>query len=254
MPGFSQIAWLFVMSLFLYGCGGTSRAPVDVLGGTKSKAPTVTNASKKVFKKPAKYVVKSGDTLYAIAWRYGLDYRKLAAWNHIPHPYVIQPGQPLNLKAARSRNITKKQPSSTQKKRTIKQPKKQLKKVQYKKITRWYWPASGTSRQVNTKAGKLGLEIYGKRGQPIHATAHGKVVYVGSGLLGYGRLIIVEHNDVYLSAYAHNQDVLVKEGQQIKTGQKIARMGDSGTDRVKLHFEIRRDGEPVPPLNLLPKK
>jgi lipoprotein NlpD len=99
-----------------------------------------------------------------------------------------------------------------------------------------------------------GIDIAGNLGQPVFAAASGQVVYSGTGLRGYGKLLIIKHNDTFLSAYAHNNNLLVKEGDMVKAGQKIADMGSSGTDRVKLHFEIRREGTPVDPMKYLPKR
>ena len=117
----------------------------------------------------------------------------------------------------------------------------------------WAWPAKGKVVAQFSEATSLkGIDIAGSAGQPVTASAGGKVVYAGSGLRGYGKLIIIKHNDAYLSAYAHNRDILVKEGQQVSKGQKIAEMGNTDTDQVKLHFEIRRQGKPVDPLRYLP--
>ena len=117
----------------------------------------------------------------------------------------------------------------------------------------WIWPAKGKIVNGFSEATSLkGIDIAGSAGQPITASAAGKVVYAGSGLRGYGKLIIIKHNDIYLSAYAHNRDILVKEGQQVGKGQKIAEMGNTDADQVKLHFEIRRQGKPVDPLRYLP--
>ena len=117
----------------------------------------------------------------------------------------------------------------------------------------WAWPAKGKVVTQFSEATSLkGIDIAGSAGQPVTASAGGKVVYAGSGLRGYGKLIIIKHNDAYLSAYAHNRDILVKEGQQVVKGQKIAEMGNTDSDQVKLHFEIRRQGKPVDPLRYLP--
>jgi lipoprotein NlpD len=117
----------------------------------------------------------------------------------------------------------------------------------------WMWPAQGKIISTFSETANLkGIDIAGKSGQPVVASASGKVVYAGSGLRGYGKLIIVKHNSTFLSAYAHNKEIAVKEGQQVARGQKIAEMGDSDADQVKLHFEIRRLGKPVDPTKFLP--
>ena len=118
----------------------------------------------------------------------------------------------------------------------------------------WIWPASGKTVGTYGESGNKGVDIAGKTGDPVLAAADGKVVYSGTGLRGYGKLVILKHNATYLSAYAHNQTILVKEGQSVTKGQKIAEMGNSDTDQVKLHFEVRRQGKPVDPLKYLPPR
>ncbi len=121
-------------------------------------------------------------------------------------------------------------------------------------VDNWLWPAEGTLAGRFGAAGGKGIDIVGTRNSPVKAVASGKVVYSGSGLRGYGQLLIVKHSGEFLSAYAHNETILVKEGDTVTAGQKIARMGDTDTDRVKLHFEIRRYGKPLDPLNYLPER
>ena len=118
----------------------------------------------------------------------------------------------------------------------------------------WIWPASGKMIGTFSEAGSKGVDIAGKAGDPVIATGDGKVVYSGTGLRGYGKLVIIKHNGTYLSAYAHNQNILVKEGQNVSKGQKIAEMGNTDADQVKLHFEVRRQGKPVDPLKYLPQR
>lgn len=118
----------------------------------------------------------------------------------------------------------------------------------------WIWPANGKTIGTFSEAGSKGVDIAGKAGDPIIASGDGKVVYSGTGLRGYGKLVIIKHNNTYLSAYAHNQNILVKEGQSVTKGQKIAEMGNTDADQVKLHFEVRRQGKPVDPLKYLPPR
>jgi len=118
----------------------------------------------------------------------------------------------------------------------------------------WSWPTDGKLLNRYSESDSKGVDIAGTRGDPVRAAADGRVVYQGSGLRGYGQLIIVKHSDEFLSAYAHNDRIHVKEGESVKRGQKIADLGSTGTDRAKLHFEIRRHGAPVDPLNYLPKR
>lgn len=116
------------------------------------------------------------------------------------------------------------------------------------------WPASGAIGGTFEEGRSKGLSILGKAGDPVYAAADGRVVYAGSGLRGYGNLVIVKHNGTYLTAYAHNQTLLVKEDQAVRRGQKIAEMGSTDSDRVQLHFEVRRQGKPMDPLRLLPQR
>ena len=118
----------------------------------------------------------------------------------------------------------------------------------------WIWPANGKMIGTFSEGGSKGVDIAGKAGEPVVAAGDGKVVYSGTGLRGYGKLVIVKHNNTYLSAYAHNQSVMVKEGQTVSKGQKIAEMGNTDADQVKLHFEVRRQGKPVDPLKYLPQR
>jgi lipoprotein NlpD len=120
---------------------------------------------------------------------------------------------------------------------------------------RWIWPTRGRILRSyqSSGRGKKGIEIGGHDGQPVKAAATGKVVYAGSGLVGYGRLIIIKHNENLLSAYGHNSKLLVSEGDQVEAGQQIAEMGSSGTNRTGLYFEVRKDGKPVDPLSYLPR-
>ena len=118
----------------------------------------------------------------------------------------------------------------------------------------WIWPANGKTIGTFSEGGNKGVDIAGKAGDAVIAAGDGKVVYSGTGLRGYGKLVIIKHNNTYLSAYAHNQNILVKEGQSVTKGQKIAEMGNTDADQVKLHFEIRRSGKPVDPLKYLPQR
>ncbi|MCZ6732126.1 MAG: peptidoglycan DD-metalloendopeptidase family protein [Gammaproteobacteria bacterium] len=197
-------------------------------------------------------VVVAGDTLYSIAADVGIHYRQLAEWNNIRHPYVIRPGQ--RLRVIRPGKLA----TATQQ-RSTKSPSraKTLSKAPPKATATgpWVWPTDGPILARFTPNGaNKGLDIGGNRGQTVRAAAAGQVVYQGSGLRGYGQLIIVKHNGEFLSAYAHCDRIYVEEGDVIKVGQKIAAMGGSGADRVKLHFEIRYRGSPVDPLKYLPRK
>ncbi len=213
------------------------------------------------------YTVKRGETLYSLSWRYGLDYKEVAQWNDIKSPYTIYPGQRVYLNPrspATARNAPR-QSTTTALPATRSAPRKPP-PLAAASVPRkspplaaggnaWQWPTRGkVIRSFSaTLNGKKGIDIAGQPGQPVRATSPGWVVYSGSGLRGYGRLIIIKHNSAFLSAYAHNRKLLVEEGEEVKAGQLIAELGSSGADRPMLHFEIRRDGKPVDPLGYLPR-
>jgi len=209
----------------------------------------------------AEHTVRKGETLYSIATRYDLAVADIAAWNAMHAPYTLTPGQVLRLsvpeRAARSdtKRDDKKPAVKTDAVPTT--PRKNAAGETKPKALpsgSWTWPSDGTLLARFNNGSSRGIDIGGKLGQPIAAAAAGTVVYQGSGLRGYGQLIIVKHDTDFLSAYAHCDRIVVREGNVIKRGQKIAEMGSTGTDRVKLHFEIRRRGTPVDPLDLLPAK
>lgn len=200
------------------------------------------------------YQVVRGDTVYSIARRHGLSVTRLAKINKLPRPYRIYPGQTLEITAGTATTSTQQVPVA---KPGPAEPRQSDHDVIRAKPYRgrWSWPTAGTLiGRYSGKAQRKGIEIAGKKSQAIVSAAPGTVVYRGSGLRGYGNLIIVKHDDDYLSAYAHCENIYVKEGDVIQSRQKIAGMGDSGTNRVKLHFEIRYKGKSVDPLKFLPRR
>ncbi|MBF6023744.1 peptidoglycan DD-metalloendopeptidase family protein [Lysobacter niastensis] len=216
-------------------------------------------------------VVKRGDTLYRIAFSNGINARDLAAWNGIAEPYTIQPGQRLKLyppsaattapasrpaNPPRSTAATSK-PGAT--KPVAPKPKPAAPApppVPASSGFGWRWPADGDliGRYVAGDPTKQGVDIAGNGGAAVRAAADGVVVYSGSGLVGYGELVIIKHSEQWLSAYGHNRSRLVNEGQLVKAGEQIAEMGRSGAARDMLHFEVRYNGKPVDPLLYLPKR
>lgn len=244
------------------------------MGGVVSCAPLHHSNGEQI-----SYTVRHGETLYLLAWRYGLDYKQLAQWNGLRSPYTLAPGQQLRLNPRSSspsvprRSRFRKATKSPAPKAVVpaRQPAKPTHSPPPPSVARntpktgqeplnkgslvWMWPLRGNLLKefsVNG-TGKKGIDIAGIPGQSIKAASAGQVVYSGSGLLGYGQLIIIKHNSKFLSAYAHNRKLLAKEGDQVESGQKIAELGSTGTDKPKLHFEIRRLGKPVDPLKYLPK-
>jgi lipoprotein NlpD len=226
-------------------------------GGGSVIAPVGKYTKQKAQKPPAVYTVKKGDTLYSISFRYGLDYKTLAKINGICFFYTIYLGQKLHFKLSKQAKRTDSKKSTTKKTATKQTSKttKQNKPVNNSRLS-WRWPTKGKviSTFSSSATGRKGIDIAGKSGQNVVAAAAGKVVYSGNGLPRYGNLLIIKHNDVYLSAYAHNKALYVKEGQWVKGGQKIATLGNTGTQTNQLHFEIRRNGKPVDPMRFLPKK
>jgi lipoprotein NlpD len=200
--------------------------------------------------RPATYTVKRGDTLYAIAWRHGLEYRDLARWNRIGRDYVIHPGQKLRLYPP-SRGAPRASPQKSAPAAAAKQPMRPPRGPP----VQWQWPVSGGAATVTSRPnGGHGLTIAGRLGDDVRAAGPGRVVYTGSGLLGYGQLVIIKHNDTYLSAYGHTQSVAIKEGDVVAAGQRIATMGAGPRGAPMLYFEIRVNGAPTNPLGLLPSR
>lgn len=257
--------WLriFPALILVSACTSTARAPVTSANtGSQSGPAPVTGARAT----QERQVVAAGDTLYSIAWRYDMDYRDIARWNGIHSPYLIYPGQVLRLtppagqKAAQSSSTAPARSAVTQRAPAPPPAAPAAPPQSSPPVPRsnvpidWRWPTQGTIVQSDSLMAKKGINIGGQAGQAVVAAASGSVVYSGSGLLGYGRLIIIKHNDSYLSAYAHNQKILVHEGEQVTAGQQIATMGLGSDGRPVLHFEIRKDGVPVDPLEQLPKR
>jgi lipoprotein NlpD len=237
------------------------------------------------------HIVQRGETLYSIGWAYGYDYRQVASWNKISPPYTLTPGQRLRVAPPVGQSavpLQEYQAEETVEKESDSKPapvigpseskissnkessgiKNEVRTVIAKvkhfidsRVVDWHWPSS-QHRILQTfdsnDPTRQGLDLSGKLGAPVTAAAAGRVVYAGSGLASYGKLIIVKHNDKYLSAYAYNQRLHVKEGDAVTAGQRIADMGKAtdtkGVGHVMLHFEIRKNGKPVDPLHYLPRK
>jgi lipoprotein NlpD len=255
-----------VTALVLSGCASKGRlAPVDerAIGGARSSArvmPTAESASK-----PGFYIVKPGDTLIRIGMDSGQSWRDIMRWNKLDNANLIEPGQVLRVappaaeapvvRPAASPVTT---PANSAASAPMPVASAQSPSAALPAATSatedaisFQWPARGNLIAGFDESKNKGLDIGGKVGDPVSAAADGRVVYAGAGLRGYGNLIILKHNNTYLTAYAHNQTLLVKEDQVIKRGQKIAEMGNSDADQVKLHFEIRRQGKPVDPAKYL---
>ena len=239
---FINILVLFVL-LGLSGCGGREDlAPVD--------EPHWRSMNRNV----QRHVVRKGETLYAIAFRYDQDYRQLAQINHLSSPYTVRIGQVIQLRSGyypKPTYYTQARSLYMPKHSAINRPTYTPQRI-FAQHGHWQWPAHG--RVVESfvpQQGKKGINIAGKLGDKIYAANSGIVAYAGSGLIGYGNLIIIKHDNQFLTAYGNNARNLVREGQTIKAGQPIALMGVIERRYSGVHFEIRQSGQPVNPLNYL---
>lgn len=231
---------LLVLALLLAGCGPATRWHHTA---------------------PDSHVVRSGETLFKIAWRYGRDHRDLARWNNLGDGSLIYPGQVIRLSAPPRSASRGTSPGGAPAGPVAGSPRPApstapLPRLPTEPPPPWEWPASGgVAVEFGERPGTgTGILIGGAVGQQVRAAASGRVVYSGSGLIGYGQLIILRHNDTYLSAYGHNASLLVREGDAVRKGQPIATMGE-GPGRVPLlHFEIRQNGQPVDPRQYLPRR
>jgi lipoprotein NlpD len=280
------ISLALLSACVLAGCANKNRpAPVEDRSPNAIRAPAKMVAGSDNAGKPGYYSVKSGDTLIRIGMDNGQSWRDIAKWNNIDNPNLIETGQVLRVAPPEESGVVVRPVSSTNvvtspapspstaasapapaaNAASVKQPVTSATTPNPsspannltttdspEEAVSFQWPTRGNVVAGFDEVKNKGLDIAGKAGDPVLARADGKVVYAGSGLRGYGNLVIIKHNNTYLTAYAHNQSLLVKEDQAIKRGQKIAEMGNSDADQVKLHFEIRRQGKPVDPARYLP--
>ena len=244
---------MMLLALMLCACGSSrvvrSTGASDGTGPVRVSTPRYGDSA----------TVRRGDTLYGIATRYGITALDLAAWNGIDPPFTIHPGQRLWLYPGASRGSTPPRTGSVARRPASATPRPATPaatEAPQSSPFAWRWPADGSliGRYVSGESTKQGIDIAGNGGDPVRSAGDGVVVYSGSGLVGYGELIIVKHNEQWLSAYGHNRARLVNEGQVVKAGQQIAEMGRTGAARDMLHFEIRYNGKPVDPLQYLPKR
>jgi len=262
--GFGQTVLIALVALGLTACSTPPR----------TKPATITDRSTPVASAPTQepvppgfYRVKRVDTLIRIALDNGHSYRDIAAWNNITDPNLIEVDQVLRVKPPPStaRVVTKPiEPIKPADSKASTDKKVATKKVEEKEVAsaepkadavdppiKLSWPAKGKVVEEFNEAKNKGIDITGKMGEPIQAAADGKVVYAGNSLRGYGNLVIIKHDNTYLTAYAHNRTLVVKEGENVRKGQRIAEMGDSDANMVKLHFEVRMNGKPVNPMQYL---
>jgi lipoprotein NlpD len=253
-----------VLLLALSGCAHKGPAPVE------SRELASAAHQGKAAGRPATYRVVRGDTLYAIAWRYDLDFRRLAEWNQIDPPYRIFPDQSLRLapptekRASRTPvrpaapRLPKTRPPAPARQKGVSAPAKPAgrKPVRASHAPKWIWPTQGKLVQTFRSGDRTrqGIRIAGTPGQPIVAAESGRVVYSGSGLPGYGQLIIIKHENNYLSAYGFNRKIIVRDSDRVARGQRVAEMGRAADGTPLLHFEIRRSDTALDPLRFLPSR
>ncbi len=289
----SRRAWMWVVPLvgvLLSACGtGSTRAPVEdrrsPVGGPVLDPNTAAVRQPPGFEnagKPGYYTVKPGETLIRIGLETGQNWKDIARWNNLAQPNQIEVGQVLRVmppgitassgeadsngvvtRAVSTASVAATPVPSGSASGTAAKPSASVApgamsngaaSAAAESGLSWIWPATGPLLAGFDEVKNKGLDLGGKAGEPVLAAADGRVVYVGAGLRGYGNLIILKHNNTYLTAYAHNRALLVKEDQSVRKGQKIAEMGNSDADRVKLHFEVRRQGKPVDPIKYLPPR
>lgn len=280
-----------VLIACLVACGSSPRQPAPVEDrGVRSTSPVASAGSAPMAPeskplpgaenagKPGYYTVQRGDTLMRIGLDHGQGWRDLARWNNLSNPDVIEVGQVLRVSppgaAVETAGVVVRPVTTTPSASTVAGRSGAAAPVGSASAPAaaasaatpaaspaapaddmgFAWPAQGPVIAGFDEVKNKGIDIAGKAGDPVLAAADGQVVYAGAGLRGYGNLIIVKHNNTYLTAYAHNQKLLVKEDQKVRRGEKIAEMGSSDADRVKLHFEVRRQGKPVDPAKFLPAR
>lgn len=253
---FNLKALLCSLLLVLAACQPTNYSPIDAV---YQGSPFEASSYQKGY-----YRVQKGDTLNKIASIYQLDYHQIAVVNNLRHPYVISVGQKLKIPEAKSQS----RPVNTRQKNQEKQPaslpksentSKSKRVVLQKQVeapvqsVKWDWPIQVKSNYKSVTNGKAnGISIFADKGTQVKAAASGRVAYAGVGMVGYGNLVIIDHQNRYLSAYANNSELLVVEGQRVTVGQIIAKVGSVGVSRDQLYFEIRKDGVPQDPLQYLP--
>ncbi len=217
----------------------------------RGKSDTVSGSKSSSMRQgvPSWVKVRSGDTLYGLSRKYGVSVSRLAQLNQLKKPYVLKPGQTLFLKPLEGKSSASGSSKGSSANRI-----KVSRDENWAKHISWQWPVKGKilSRFKRNTNNAKGIDIAGRKKTRINAAAAGKVVYSGNGLISYGNLVIIKHNKTFLSAYAYNHKLLVKEGQRVKAGQQIAEMGQKDNASPRLHFEIRRNGKPVDPLRYLP--
>jgi lipoprotein NlpD len=262
-----RLAAVVAIAVLAAGCASHPSAPVVDRTGRTSRIeaapqpPPVTKVTAPTPRTLAddQYEVKRGDTLYSIALEHGVDYRELAQWNSLDDPTRIRVGQVLRVKPAESqagKALVGRIESRAIESRPLEAPaaaaKAPPKEPETAHSAEFMWPAKGKILAGFAEPRSKGIDIDGRLGDPVVAAAAGRVTYIGSGIPGLGKLVVIKHDNGFITVYAHNRDILVKEQQNVARGQKIAELGSSDADRPKLHFQIRKGSAAVDPLRYLP--
>ncbi len=280
------IKFIFIflsVSLLLFGCSVPRPAPVEsrVLKPQEKPNDFYSNSDRRKEEKNGFYSVQEGDTLFGIALAFGQNWRDIADWNSIANPDKISVGQTLRVKPPKDKlagavtiplengkvgqvesvgaDKLKAMENSGPLAKIDSDEKTEVESDQFSSQgvssdLSWIWPANGQIIEQFSDSNSKGISIAGVAGEAVYASEQGKVVYSGNGLRGYGNLVILKHSEDFITAYAHNQEILVKEGESVNKGQKIAKIGMSDADRPKLLFELRKGGKPIDPVNFLPKR
>ena len=254
-PSIRVLLLLTAAVAVLSACSTPRTTPATVIDRTRPESST---ATANIPTPPGYYRVKRGDTVLRIALDHGQSYRDVVRWNNLSDPNLIEvdqlllvrpPANAMTVKPLTSAATTP-APQKMAEQRTA-EPAAEAKADANAPGIRLSWPAKGKVVEDFIDGKNKGIDIAGKLGDPIQAAGDGRVVYAGNSLRGYGNLVIVKHDNTYLTAYAHNRNLLVKEGDAVRKGQKIAEMGDTDANSVRLHFELRMNGKPVDPLPFL---
>jgi lipoprotein NlpD len=245
---------VMVALLAVAACAVRQPAPGERKAGARPATPPVARPTIQP-SSDGTYTVKKGDTLYSIALEHGADYREVAQWNGLTDPTKIDVGQRLRVRApAGSASVSAVKPGAAPERRPLEtpQPVKPLEAAKVVESVQFIWPAKGKVIAGFAEPRSKGIDIDGKLGEPVVAAAAGRVTYVGSGIPGLGKLVVIKHDGGFITVYAHNKEILVKEQQAVTRGQKIAEIGATDSDRPKLHFQIRKGASAVDPMRYLP--
>jgi len=264
-----SFALVLIAALAVAGCTASRQAPVEERGGSRAAKPAPKPESRPSPAAPSapvpagSYLVKKGDTLYSIALEHGADYRDVAQWNRLEDPTKIQIGQVLRVSVPDQKltevgppriigRIESRPLGDAPQKAPAAAPRPEPKAAAASTSAEFIWPVKGKVLARFAEPRSKGIDIDGRPGDPVVAAAAGRVTYTGTGIPGLGKLVVIRHESGFITVYAHNRAIVVKEQQAVGRGQKIAELGNTDSDRPKLHFQIRKGAAAVDPLKYLP--